>query len=181
MPILLLSAAAPRLLASLLCVWCPCVRVWFCPFCSALSPPVSTSLSFLVVCVTSRVLFVSGRLSCVLSRSVGAPVRCLWGEFVFLYLALLSHSGPLRFPPPRFAVAFAVLALVVSWFLVVCWCSPCFGSSLGGLGRGSRTRFGAMDWTALQRVSLALTSGAPCLTVQSAREQQSLHTWFVQY
>ena len=40
---------------------------------------------------------------------------------------------------------------------------------------------GAMDWTALQRVSLALTSGAPCLAVQSAREQQSLHTWFVQY
>ena len=38
-----------------------------------------------------------------------------------------------------------------------------------------------MDWTALQRVSLALTSGAPCLAVQSAREQQSLHTWFVQY
>ena len=38
-----------------------------------------------------------------------------------------------------------------------------------------------MDWTALQRISLALTSGAPCLAVQSAREQQSLHTWFVQY
>ena len=57
----------------------------------------------------------------------------------------------------------------------------CSGSSLGGLGRGSRIRFGAMDWTAPQRVSLALTRGALCLTVQSAREQQSLHTWFVQY
>ena len=38
-----------------------------------------------------------------------------------------------------------------------------------------------MDWTALQRISLALTSGASCLAVQSAREQQSLHTWFVQH
>ena len=76
-PFLLLSAAASRLLASLLCVCCSCVRVWFCPLCSAPSPPVSTSLSFLVVCVTSRILRVSGRVSCVLSRSVGAPVCCL--------------------------------------------------------------------------------------------------------
>ena len=37
-----------------------------------------------------------------------------------------------------------------------------------------------MDWTALQRTSLALPSGVPCLAVQSAREQQSLHTWYVQ-
>ena len=37
-----------------------------------------------------------------------------------------------------------------------------------------------MDWTALQRTSLALTSGVPCLAVQSAREQQSLHTWYLQ-
>ena len=36
-----------------------------------------------------------------------------------------------------------------------------------------------MDWTALQRVALALTSVALCFTVQSAREQQSLQTWFV--
>ena len=37
-----------------------------------------------------------------------------------------------------------------------------------------------MDWTALQRTTLALTSGVPCLAVQSAREQQSLHTWYLQ-
>ena len=36
-----------------------------------------------------------------------------------------------------------------------------------------------MDWTALQRALLALTSGALCFSVQSAREQQSLQTWFV--
>ena len=34
------------------------------------------------------------------------------------------------------------------------------GSASEGLGKRSRTRIGAMDWTALQRVSLALTSGA---------------------
>ena len=54
-----------------------------------------------------------------------------------------------------------------------------FGSLFICLGGGSRTRTGAMDWTALQRVALALSSGALCFTVQSAREQQSLQTWFV--
>ena len=44
---------------------------------------------------------------------------------------------------------------------------------------GGRTLTGAMDWTALQRASLALTSRALCFSVQSAREQQSLQTWFV--
>ena len=114
MPFLLLSAAASRLLVSLLCVWCPCVRVWFCPFCPALSPPVSTSLFFLVVCVTFRVLFVSGRLSCALSRSVGAPVRCVWVEFV------VSLFG-------RYSVT-----LVLGGSLpLLCFCFCC--SCLGGL------------------------------------------------
>ena len=180
-PVLLLSAAASRLPVSLLCVWCPCVRVWFCPLCSALSPPLSTSLSFRVMCVPSRVLSVSGRLSCVLSRSVGAPVRCLRVEFVFSLFGATQSPWSLAVSSPRFAVALAVLALVVSRFLVVCWWAPFFWVVLLGLVRGSRTRFGAMDWTALQWVSLALTSGTPCLAVQSAREQQSLHTWFVQY
>ena len=125
MPFFLLSAAASRPLASLLCVCCPCVRVWFCPCCSAPSPPVSTSLSLLVVCGPSRVLFVSGRVSCVLSRAVGAPVCCLWVEFVFfiwrysvtMVLGVFTSS-------PRCASAFVSLALVVSWFLVVCWWVP---------------------------------------------------------
>ena len=34
-----------------------------------------------------------------------------------------------------------------------------------------------MDWTVLQRASLALYSWALCCSVQSAREQQSLRTW----
>ena len=96
-----------------------------------------------------------------------------------VFKAQLSGAKFNGFPLPR--LAFAFLAFVVLWFLVVFWWAPCSGSALGGLGKGSRTRIGAMDWTALQRVSLALTSGAPCPTVQSAREQQSLHTWFVQY
>ena len=35
-----------------------------------------------------------------------------------------------------------------------------------------------MDWAALQRALLALSSEALCSSVLSAREQQSLPTWF---
>ena len=64
--------------------------------------------------------------------------------------------------------------------LFVCLVACCFvGFSLFCFVWGGRTLTGAMDWTALQRASLALTSGALCFSVQSAREQQSLQTWFV--
>ena len=38
-----------------------------------------------------------------------------------------------------------------------------------------------MDQAALQRVTLARTSGTLCWTVWSAREQQSLRTWIVSF
>ena len=88
-PIWSLSALSPPVRCCLpapclpsLCVLflCPCVVLppLLCPLSSCFVVP-----SFLVVCVTSRILLVSGRVSYVLSRSVGAPVCSLYAEFVF--------------------------------------------------------------------------------------------------
>ena len=38
-----------------------------------------------------------------------------------------------------------------------------------------------MDQAALQRVTLARSSGTLCLTARGAREQQSLRTWIVSF
>ena len=104
----------------------------------------------------------------------------------------LSFSGAaiffpvfLRFLPPSPLCCVFGLSLVFLWSVcslcVCCWLGGfvCCCSFLCLFGMGSRTRTGAMDWTALQRVALALTRGALCFTVQSAREQQSLQAWFV--
>ena len=109
---------------------CPCVVLppLLCPLSSGIDVPVLPghvrAFSF---------LFVSGRLSCVLSRSVGAPVRCLRVEFVVSLFGATQSLWSLAVSSPRFAFAFAVLALVVSWFLVVCWWAPFSGSYCWGL------------------------------------------------
>ena len=79
-PFLPLSAAASRLLVSLLCVGflCPCVVL---P--PLLCPPLPVSAPLALLCVRpSRFLLVFGLSSCVLPCSVGASVCCLHVEFV---------------------------------------------------------------------------------------------------
>ena len=104
----------------------------------------------------------------------------LLGEFVFLSVsgAAMSFRSFCGFSPPRFLVVFLVWLL--SRCLFFCVLARSFAVlSLFCFVWGDRTRTGAMDWTALQRALLALTGGALCFSVQSAREQQSLPTWFV--
>ena len=124
---------ASRLLVSLLCVGCSCVRVWFCPLCSA--PLFLFRLLWLsCVCVPSRFLLVFGRLSCVLSRFVGAPVCCLDVEFVCVFISATQLFWSLAVSlPPLDCFCFCVSDLGGLFVLVMCWWAPCPVSSWGGL------------------------------------------------
>ena len=158
-----------------------CVRVWFCPLCSA---PLFLFRLLLLSCACVPLgssLSLVFRPAFCRALSVLRSAASMLNSFVFL-LAPLSYFGPWRFhflPLPWFCLCVSGLCGLFVLGCVLVGPLSCF--VLGWLDRGSRTRFGAMDWTALQRASLALTSGAPCFAVQSAREQQSLHTWFGQY
>ena len=112
--------------------------------------------------------FVTPSLPCPLGATA------LPAEFVLfcLFLAPPWHFSPSlsRFLPPPLPLGVLLFCLSVCCLVGLC---------LSVLVWGGRTLNRAMDWTALQRALLALPSWALCFSVQSAREQQSLQTWFV--
>ena len=163
MPFLPLSFSASRLLVSFPFVCVPVSVLGPAP--AGLPPSSCSGCSGSTVRALLLGLSLSfGCLSRALSRSCGALVCCLRRIRLCLYgrysaTAVLSGS----LPPSCFLFLSCFCAsgcCVVCFFVVCCW-APCPGC-LGGLVWGSRTRLGAMDWTALQRVSLALTSDALC-------------------
>ena len=95
---------------------------------------------------------------------------CLLNSFCVFSGAAMSLPLFRGFSLPPFLCGCLFVCLLARRFV---------GSSLSFVVWGGRTLTGAMDWTALQRASLALSSWALCCSVQSAREQQSLQTWFV--